>query len=138
MRRRSSDSVKIRFFRLDYAKVMAELSEYAKNALAKGARAVILIGSLARGDYTAFSDADLLIVVDEDPRRPLDRMVDFMDPTLPVDLDLRVYTVRELLRMAEEGRRLVREAVEHGRLLAGDRGVIEKATRLLRRGDEGV
>ncbi len=134
MRRRSSGSAGVRFFRLDYARIMAELREYAKKALAKRVRAVILIGSLARGDYTAFSDADLLIVVDEDPRRPLDRLVDFMDPTLPVDLDLRVYTIRELLRMAEEGRRLAREVVEYGRLLAGDKSVLDEMARLLKRG----
>ncbi len=37
-----------------------------------------LFGSLARGDATPRSDADLLFVVDEDSRRPVDRAPDFL------------------------------------------------------------
>ncbi len=56
--------VGIRLFKLDYKRVMTKLEEYARKALMKGARTVILVGSLARGDYTAFSDADVVIVDD--------------------------------------------------------------------------
>jgi len=112
---------------------MRELREYAQKALLKGARAVILIGSLARGDYTAFSDADVVIIVDEAPDRPQDRVLDFLDPTLTLDVEPRVYTAEEFLRMAREGGRLVKEIVEHGKLLAGDGGLIEVARALLRR-----
>jgi len=112
---------------------MGELREYAQKALLKGARAVILIGSLARGDYTAFSDADVVIIVDEAPDRPQDRVLDFLDPTLTLDVEPRVYTAEELLHMAREGRRLAEEVVEHGKLLAGDSGLIKAARVLLRR-----
>ena len=61
-----------------------------------------------------------------------------MDLTLSVDLDLRVYTVNELLRMAEEDRRLVREVVEHGRLLAGDRDTTREVARLLKRPEKRI
>ncbi|ABL78991.1 nucleotidyltransferase domain-containing protein [Thermofilum pendens] len=63
------------------------MSEYAKRAVERGALAVILIGSLARSDYTAFSDADVVVVVERDCRRPMDRALDFLDPTLSTDLE---------------------------------------------------
>jgi predicted nucleotidyltransferase len=43
-----------------------------------GVLEVWLFGSLARGDATARSDADLLIVVDHDDRRPMDRAPEFL------------------------------------------------------------
>ena len=125
MRKKSSDSAEVRFFKLDYEKVLEELREYARRAVDRGARTVILIGSLARGDYTAFSDADIVIVSDNVPERSLDRITDFIDPTLSVDVEPRVYTSRELLKMAEEGRKIVREILEYGKLLAGDESVVE-------------
>ncbi|WP_245218405.1 nucleotidyltransferase domain-containing protein [Pyrobaculum islandicum] len=48
---------------------------------------MVLIGSLARGDYTAFSDADVVIVLREDGRRPMDRIPDFLDSSFPIDLE---------------------------------------------------
>ncbi|RLI25621.1 nucleotidyltransferase domain-containing protein [Candidatus Bathyarchaeota archaeon] len=125
MRKKSSNSAEVRFFKLDYEKVLEELREYARRAVDRGARTVILIGSLARGDYTAFSDADIVIVSDNVPERSLDRITDFIDPTLSVDVEPRVYTSRELLKMAEEGRKIVREILEYGKLLAGDESVVE-------------
>ena len=125
MRKKSSDSVEVRFFKLDYEKVLEELREYARRAVDRGAKTVVLIGSLARGDYTAFSDADVVIVSDNVPERFLDRITDFIDPTLSVDVEPRVYTSKELLKMAEEGRKLVREILEYGKLLAGDESIIE-------------
>ena len=132
MRRRSLGSAGIKLFRLDYEEIMRKLKGYARRALSKGARTVILIGSLARGDYTAFSDADVIVICDEAPERHIDRAIPFMDPSMPVDVEPRVYTTEEFLRMAREGRRVVREAVEHGILLAGSGEVVERAKELLR------
>lgn len=98
---------------------------YALKALKKGAMAVILIGSLARGDYTAFSDADVVIVVKRSRRKPLERIGEFMDPSLSVDLNPFVYTVDELLRMGREGRGIVNEILKYGKLLAGDEGILK-------------
>jgi len=107
-----------KLFTLDVDKVLAELKNYALRAVERGALAVVLIGSLARGDYTAFSDADVVVVVAEDKRRPVDRVVDFLDPTLPVDVAPRVYTVEELRAMAARGSRIVEE-IRRGVVLAG-------------------
>jgi len=107
-----------KLFKLDVEKVLAELREYALRAVERGALAVVLIGSLARGDYTAFSDADVVVIVAEDKRRPVDRVADFLDPTLSVDVEPRVYTVEELRAMAARGSRIVEE-IRRGVVLAG-------------------
>ena len=69
MLKRSLNSAKIKFFKLDYELVMKKLKEYAERVRGKGVKAVILIGSLARGDYTAFSDADIVITADRNNSR---------------------------------------------------------------------
>lgn len=55
------------FHRLDHDAVLARLRRYAEEELAprEEVREAILIGSLARGDWSARSDADLVVVVDE-------------------------------------------------------------------------
>jgi len=116
----------VRFLRLDYEEVMRRLKEYAEEAVRRGALAVILIGSLARGDYTAYSDADVIIVLRSDNRRPIDRIAEYIDPRMPVDLEPRVYTIEELKSMARRGARTVKEILEVGILLAGDRRVLEE------------
>lgn len=129
MREKSWSGAEAKFFRMDYEKVLERLREYAERAVARGARAVILVGSLARGDYTAFSDADVVIIADRVPKNPVERITEFIDPSLPVDVEPRVYTTEEFLRMAREGRRFVKETVAYGKLLAGDPEVIEAARR---------
>ena len=125
MQKRSLSSAEIKLFKLDYNSVIEELKEYARKALEKGAYAVILIGSLARGDYTAFSDADLVIIVGQTYRKPVERIKDYIDPSLSIDIEPRVYTIDELLRMAREKRRIVREILEHGILLAGNNDILK-------------
>ena len=134
MRRRYWSSAKVRSFKLDYERVMEELKSYAERSLAKGAKAVVLIGSLARGDYTAFSDADVLVLVEKSSKRPVDRIEDFIDPSLSLDLEPLVYAVDEFLEMAREKRKVALEAVRYGKLLAGDSGILEKARKILNSG----
>ena len=125
MQKKSSSTVGVRLLKLNYGEVMRELREYAERAVAKGARAVILVGSLARGDYTAYSDADIIIVSDSVPERLIDRIPEFMDPALPVDVVPIVYTTDEAVKMAEEGRKIVGEIISYGKLLAGDERLVE-------------
>ena len=126
MQKKSSSTADVKLLKLNYSEVMRKLREYAERAVAKGARTVILIGSLARGDYTAYSDADVVIVSDNVPERPIDRLAEFIDPTLPIDLEPRVYTTREIIKMAEEGRRVVKEIISYGKILAGDKRLIDE------------
>ncbi len=126
MLKRSSSSAEIRLFKLDYENVIKQLKSYAEEVVRNGALAVILIGSLARGDYTAFSDADVVIVLSESRDKPLDRVKAFLNPTLPVDLNPFVYTLNELMTMAAEKRKIVEEIVNYGKILAGNKEIIEK------------
>ena len=134
MRRKLLNTVEVKLFKLDYDEVMEKLREYGEKAVAKGAKTVVLIGSLARGDYTAFSDADILIIADNVPERPIDRLKEFIDPTLPIDLDVRVYTSKEFMKMAERGMRIVKEVVNYGIVIAGDPTIIDRARNITKQG----
>lgn len=77
-------------------------------------REVWLFGSLARGSATPRSDADLLIVVDEDARRPMERLSEFVPllEGLGRAVDLIVLTEAEW--RAREGTALRRKVVTRG------------------------
>jgi predicted nucleotidyltransferase len=73
MRNRSLSSSGAAF--LDRRQAVEEVRQAARRLAAErpGVLEVWLFGSLARGDATPRSDADLLIIVDRDDRRPMDR-----------------------------------------------------------------
>ncbi len=58
--------------------------------------AVYLCGSWGKGNYTAASDVDLLVVVKENPLPPRERIQGYLPMRFPVSLDLFVYTEKEL------------------------------------------
>ncbi|MBS7628018.1 nucleotidyltransferase domain-containing protein [Candidatus Bathyarchaeota archaeon] len=105
---------------------MRGLKEYAERAVKKGALAVILIGSLARGDYTALSDADIIIIVRESSERPMDRVMEYLEPKASIDIEPRVYTMKEMQVMMKRGEKIIEEIGEYGILLSGDRRIIKE------------
>jgi predicted nucleotidyltransferase len=120
------NSADLKVFKLDYEYVLKKLKEYAVRALEKGAIAIFLIGSLARGNYTAFSDADVVIIVGDDyPKGFIDRISDFIDPTLPIDIEPRVYTVSEFLKLIQSKSMIAKEVLDYGVLLAGDYNIVK-------------
>lgn len=128
MQRKSSNSAEIRLFRLDLEKVLEFLRVYARRLVDTGrAELVVLIGSLARGDFTAFSDADLLIVAEDVPKRPLDRISAYIEPKSPIDIEPRVLTRNEFYIMASDKSKLVEEVLEYGIVLAGDSKILDNA-----------
>jgi predicted nucleotidyltransferase len=104
------------FHRLDLQAVMAALERYARDELGvrPEVREVILIGSLARGDWSARSDADVIVLVDRADRPGPFRGPDYaprLSPGVPVDVF--VYTPQEqeswtprFRRDVQRGRRL--------------------------------
>ena len=111
---------------LDGAKVVEELRTLASKLVADDLRIeqVILFGSLAKGNYTPRSDADICIILhDDDPHRPMDRIPQYLAAFsgAPVPVDVLVYTRAEVERMLGEGRRFVREALKEGITLAEHR-----------------
>jgi predicted nucleotidyltransferase len=104
------------FHRLDHEAVMAALDRYAKEELAvrPEVREVILIGSLARGDWSARSDADVVVLVDRADGPGPFRGSDYVPRrSVGVPVDVFVYTPRERQSWAPR----FRQAVEQGRRL---------------------
>lgn len=104
------------FRSLDHEAVMARLREHAERELGRRAevREVVLIGSLARGDWSARSDADLVVLVDRAGERPGLRGPDYAPSgKFPVSVDAFVYTPEE----ADSWSPRFRAEVEHGQVL---------------------
>lgn len=101
---------------LDREQALADVRRAITALVARraGVREVWLFGSLARGDATPRSDADLLIVVDQDERRPMDRSPEFLLllEGLGRPTDVVVLTAAEW--KAREGTALRREVVTRG------------------------
>jgi len=101
----------VRIVSADKDGVKAALARYSEDLKKReGVEAVYLCGSWAKGTHTPYSDADLLIVVREDPPPPRDRIPAYLPDRFPVSLDLFIYTKEELARNAF-ARRLLAGAV---------------------------
>ena len=115
-------SSEARYLKINFDEVFEKLREYAKSkAQAHEVRAIVLTGSLAKGTYTGTSDADILVIADEVPVRLLERYELFADPTLPVDIEPRVYTTKEFVSKLGQGERFAVESLELGIPLYGER-----------------
>ncbi|MHA1590513.1 MAG: nucleotidyltransferase domain-containing protein [Candidatus Njordarchaeales archaeon] len=131
MQKKSLNSAKVKLFKMNYKEILEALKKYGEKMLEKGAKVIILIGSLAKGNYTAFSDADVIIISDNVPENLLDRIKMFIDPTLPIDIQPRVYTTKEILKMAHQKRKIIEEILNHGKILAGDEKILKEIERSL-------
>ncbi|MEM4342345.1 MAG: hypothetical protein QXF97_07340, partial [Candidatus Caldarchaeum sp.] len=117
---RSSNSAEVRVFKLDYDAVMGKVRDYARKLVDGGlAELVVLIGSLAKGTYTPFSD--MVIVVRESAEKPVDRIPRYIDPSLPLDVEPLVFTVDEFIQTLRTKPLFAAEVTENGLFLAGDR-----------------
>jgi uncharacterized protein len=82
-------------------------------------RAVVLAGSVARGDFNVWSDIDVLVIADGLPARLPDRLA-LLSADAPSGVQVVGLTPDELRQAAERNNRLVLDAADHGILLAGD------------------
>lgn len=84
---------------LDREKVINQLKKLARTAKKKNKNIlkIILFGSLAKDSYIATSDADILILIKRDSRRPADRIPDFIPYFLSAEVstDLFPFTEQE-------------------------------------------
>ena len=88
--------------------------------------AVVLAGSVARGDFNVWSDVDVLVVADVLPARLPDRLA-LLAADASGGIQVVGLTPDELRRAAQRGNRLVLDAAAHGILLAGDPRALECA-----------
>jgi len=98
-------SVRIQF--LDRGKILRELKELSLT-LKKERQdviSIILFGSLAKGNYTGGSDADIIIIVKHSQKDLVERIFEFrkyfLNCSIPVDI--LVYTEEEIKKMQHEG-----------------------------------
>ena len=101
------------FHRLDRDLIVERLEGYARQELAQRpeVREVVLIGSLARGDWSARSDADVVIVVDHATEPGPFRGARYTPAaSMGVAVDVLVYTPEEVATWSPR----FRAEVEHG------------------------
>ena len=84
---------------------LANLARIASEPLrAAGVKRAIAFGSYARGVADAWSDLDLVVVMETDlPRLDRGRLLGELYDSLPVSLDVLVFTPAEFERGAEAG-----------------------------------
>ena len=115
------DSAEVRFLKINFNEVLQELRQYALvKGSSHGTKAIVLIGSLAKGTYTGTSDADLLIIADDVPSRSLDRYALFIDNSLSVEIEPRIFTTEEFLKMIKTGDHFALDSVMKGIPLFGE------------------
>jgi predicted nucleotidyltransferase len=99
------NGVKVKFLNRD--EILPQLVSLARQLLACRPEVleVSLFGSLARGNYAPGSDADIYILLKDDPRRFVDRIPEFLSHFCVVGLAVEVfpYTQREVANMGDEG-----------------------------------
>lgn len=97
--------VKVRFLNRD--EILGRLVALARQLLTSrnDVLEVSLFGSLVRGNYAPGSDADIYILLEDDPRRFTDRIPEFLDHFSGVGVPVEVfpYTVKEISEMEDIG-----------------------------------
>jgi len=83
----------------------------------KEIREIVLFGSVARGDYGLYSDADILIILENsEKKRFFDRIPEFIDYFLdsPIHVDIFPYTIKEIERMVKANNFFIKRALNEG------------------------
>ncbi|MGH7901489.1 MAG: nucleotidyltransferase domain-containing protein [Thermodesulfobacteriota bacterium] len=110
MPKKSYDTVKIKS--LNKNKVLRKLTHVASGIIKEESKVmeISLFGSLARGNYTGRSDADILIILKEDSRRFIDRIPHYLASFLHADVPVDVfpYTEEELKQLDMGGNSFIK------------------------------
>ena len=118
--------VSTRFFTLDQKKTDQKISAYAQR-LAEDPRvvAVVLFGSHARGDATAISDIDVLILLSQSGLPFHQRIPEFLYAGAGLSMDLFPYTLEEARTALREGWGVTNVALREGLWLVDKAGIKE-------------
>jgi predicted nucleotidyltransferase len=115
--------------RAERDRLVAIARDYAETVSARlHVSAVVLAGSLARGDFNVWSDIDVVVVAEALPERLPDRLA-LLGADAPAGVQAVGYTPAELRGAALGGNRLVLDAAAHGIVLAGDPDALIRACR---------
>lgn len=86
----------VRVWRIDTDAILTRLRQWAQRiGQDENVLAVVLFGSLARGDHTAASDADVMIILRDSALRFDERIPDFVPSGVGVSVEVFPYTVDE-------------------------------------------
>ena len=80
--------------------------------------AVVVAGSVARGDFNVWSDVDVVVVAETLPERAVDRVTLLLSEA-PGGIQPTGYTPSELVQALRRGDRLVRSALGEGIVVFG-------------------
>lgn len=117
----------VTFLRLDNTRIESVLQRYVKSLVGDPrVLAVVLFGSLARGDATAASDADVVIILSDWPAPFHDRVPDFLRPGIGLAMDVFPYTLQEALSGLQGRQGIVPVALREGRWLVDRAGVRDR------------
>jgi predicted nucleotidyltransferase len=121
MLRRSFGTAKI--FSLDRAAIREALRRHvdARWRADPNVVAAYLFGSFARGTAVPGSDVDVLVVVEDDPRQPRDRIPDHLPAGFPVGVDVIVWTRAEMEERLARRDRMARTILAEGEVLLDSR-----------------
>lgn len=116
--------MKAKFWRLDREKALERIKIWV-NTLSNNPNVVcvVLFGSLARGDATASSDADLLVILRNSEKRFDERIPDFLPSGIGIGVDVFPYTKEEVNKALTEGWGVVKTAFREGLWLVDKEGL---------------
>jgi predicted nucleotidyltransferase len=104
--------------RAEQAALVAKAKRFAEDLdPALGIHAVVVFGSVARGDFHDSSDVDVLVIADNISAQALERNAAIGVP--PPRVEFVVWTPDEWRRERERGNPIAAEAAERGLLLRG-------------------
>ncbi len=117
----------VKFFRLDKTRVDQALGRYVDRLAGNPVvLAVLLFGSLARGDGTGTSDADLVVILNDSAEPFHNRIPAFLFSGIGISTDIFPYTLVEAQQAVREGWGVMRVALREGRWLLDTANVRER------------
>lgn len=119
MQVRSSNTVKIRLRRLNLSKVVEEL-KFSCKKIGRNLISVIIFGSLAKGNYSGSSDADVLLVLKDAPIDEGEKYRKYNVVKASIPVQLFIYTIDEIIERIERGDTFIIEAVVTGKPIMGN------------------
>jgi predicted nucleotidyltransferase len=94
------------------------LADTERDAVGHDVKAVILFGSIARGEANIHSDVDLAVIAPAGWNGRTD-LEDAVRTRLGNDCDVRVFTSKDFIRLSGTGEPVVREILTNGVALIG-------------------
>ena len=111
--------MKIRLRRLNLSKVVEEL-KFSCKKIGRNLISVIIFGSLAKGNYSGSSDADVLLVLKDAPIDEGEKYRKYNVVKASIPVQLFIYTIDEIIERIERGDTFIIEAVVTGKPIMGN------------------